>query len=70
VARLEAAGVSVYVFEPATVRDGIDLLWRVAEILACQEAVAPSLQAIEAEYAETQALTRARPAVRVFCPIW
>jgi len=70
VARLEAAGVPVYVFEPATVRDGIDLLWRVAEILACREAVAPSLQAIEAEYTETQALTASRPSVRVFCPIW
>src|SRR5688500_15893864 len=33
VARLEAAGIPVYVFEPTTVRDGIDLLWRVAEIL-------------------------------------
>jgi ABC-type Fe3+-hydroxamate transport system substrate-binding protein len=70
VARLEAAGVSVYVFEPVTVRDGIDLLWRVAEILACREVVAPSLQAIEAAYAETQTLTTARPVVRVFCPIW
>jgi ABC-type Fe3+-hydroxamate transport system substrate-binding protein len=70
VSRLEAVGVPVYVFEPATVRDGIDLLWRVAEILACREAVAPSLQAIEEVYAETQALTASRPSVRVFCPIW
>ena len=70
VARLEAAGVPVYVFEPATVRDGLDLLWRVAEILECREAVARSLQAIEETYAETQALTAARSPVRVFCPIW
>jgi len=70
VAHLEAAGVPVYVFEPTTVRDGIDLLWRVAEILACREAVATSLQTIEDRYAETQALTAARPSVRVFCPIW
>ena len=70
VAHLEAAGVPVYVFEPTTVRDGINLLWRVAEIVACREAVAPSLQAIEDIYAETQALTAARLSVRVFCPIW
>ena len=68
--RLEAVGVPVYVFEPTTVRDGIDLLWQVAEILACREAVALSLQAIEEIYAETQALTASRPSVRVFCPIW
>jgi ABC-type Fe3+-hydroxamate transport system substrate-binding protein len=70
VSRLEAVGVPVYVFEPTTVRDGIDLLWQVAEILACRETVALSLQAIEEIYAETQALTASRPSVRVFCPIW
>jgi ABC-type Fe3+-hydroxamate transport system substrate-binding protein len=70
VARLEAAGIPVYVFEPVTVRDGIELLWRVAEMLACREAVAASLQAIEDIYAETQTLTATRPSARVFCPIW
>ena len=34
VEQLEAAGMPVYVFEPRTVRDGIDLLWRVADLPA------------------------------------
>ncbi len=70
VAQLESAGVPVYVFEPATVRDGIDLLWRVADILECEEEVKFSLQAIEVVYAETQALVAGQSPVRVFCPIW
>src|SRR6266852_2341416 len=36
VEQLAAAGVPVYVFEPRTVRDGIDLLWRVADLLNCR----------------------------------
>ncbi len=68
--RLAAAGVPVYVFEPRTVRDGIDLLWRVAELLGCRAEVAERLEAIEHELADTEAITATRPPVRVFCPIW
>jgi ABC-type Fe3+-hydroxamate transport system substrate-binding protein len=68
--QLAAAGVPVYVFEPRTVRDGIDLLWRVAELLDCRAEVAAPVQAIEQEYAETVALVARRQRVRVFCPIW
>jgi ABC-type Fe3+-hydroxamate transport system substrate-binding protein len=70
VERLEAAGIPVYVFEPRTVRDGIDLLWRLAELLDYRPAVAPMLEAIEADYTETQRLVAGRRRVRVFCPIW
>jgi ABC-type Fe3+-hydroxamate transport system substrate-binding protein len=70
VEQLTAAGLAVYVFAPGTVRDGIDLLWRLAEILDCRRDVAPLLQEIEHAYAETQAQVAARPSVRVFCPIW
>ncbi|MEE9149681.1 MAG: helical backbone metal receptor [Candidatus Tectomicrobia bacterium] len=70
VEQLEAAGVPVYVFEPHSVRDGIDLLWRVADILDCRAEVAPTVREIEQDYADTQALVAARPPVRVFCPIW
>lgn len=70
VAQLEAAGVPVYVFEPRTVRDGIALLWRVAELLGCTAAVTPQMTAIEQEYADTVALVSGRQRVRVFCPIW
>jgi len=70
VAQLAAAGVPVYVFEPRTVRDGLDLLWRVADLLDCRPEVAPHIQAIEQDYAETVALVAGRQRVRVFCPIW
>jgi len=68
--QLAAAGVPVYVFEPCTVRDGIDLLWRVADLLDCRTDVAAPIQAIEQDYAETVALVARRQRVRVFCPIW
>ena len=68
--RLAAAGVPVYVFEPRTVRDGIDLLWRVADLLGCRSEVAGRLEAVEQDLADTEAVATARPPVRVFCPIW
>lgn len=67
---LTQARIPVYVFDPRTVRDGIDLLWRLAELLGCQGQVTPQIQAIELAYAETLALVAQRPRVRVFCPIW
>jgi ABC-type Fe3+-hydroxamate transport system substrate-binding protein len=70
VEQLEAAGIPVYVFEPTTVRAGIDLLWRVAELLDCRAAVAPSVAAIEAAYVDIQNRVGGRPPVRAFCPIW
>ncbi|MGQ4809496.1 Vitamin B12-binding protein [Candidatus Entotheonellaceae bacterium PAL068K] len=70
VEQLDLAGIPVYVFEPRTVRDGIDLLWRLAEILDCRAKVSPRLEEIEAGFAATQALVAQRQRVRVFCPIW
>lgn len=70
VEQLEAAGIPVYVFEPYTVHDGIDLLWRIAEILDCGRDIASFIQEIEQDYAETQTLVARRKPVRVFCPIW
>jgi ABC-type Fe3+-hydroxamate transport system substrate-binding protein len=70
VEQLDAAGIPVYVFEPRTVRDGIDLLWRVADLLCCHAEAAPLLQEIEHDYAETQASVSTRRRVRVFCPVW
>ena len=68
--RLAAAGLPVYVFEPRTVREGIDLLWRVADLLGCRAQVGERIAAIEGDLADTEAAVAARPAVRVFCPIW
>jgi ABC-type Fe3+-hydroxamate transport system substrate-binding protein len=70
VEQLAAAGVSVYVFAPRTVCDGIDLLWRVADLVDCRSEVAGQIQAIEQDYAETVALVARHQRVRVFCPIW
>ena len=70
VEQLEAAHIPVYVFEPTTVRAGIDLLWRVAELLDCRGAVEGSVEAIEAAYADMQTQVAGRSPVRVFCPIW
>ena len=68
--RLADAGLPVYVFEPRSVRDGIDLLWRVADLLGCRPEVAERVEAIERDLADTEALAATRPPVRVFCPIW
>ena len=68
--RLAGAGLPVYVFEPRTVRDGIDLLWRVADLLGCRPQVAERIAAIEHDLADTEAVAAAQPPVRVFCPIW
>jgi ABC-type Fe3+-hydroxamate transport system substrate-binding protein len=70
VEQLEVAGVPVYVFEPRRVRDGIDLLWRVADLLDCRAEMAAQIQAIEQDYADTVAIVAGRRRVRVFCPIW
>jgi ABC-type Fe3+-hydroxamate transport system substrate-binding protein len=70
VEQLQAAGIPVYVFEPRTVRDGIDLLWRLADILNCRNAVTSQITHIEMVYEETRAVVARRRRVRVFCPIW
>ncbi len=70
VEQLEAAGVPVYVFEPRTVRDGIDLLWRIAELLDCLSDVQWMIEEIEHVYADTLETVAQRDRVRVFCPIW
>jgi ABC-type Fe3+-hydroxamate transport system substrate-binding protein len=70
VEQLAAAGIPVYVFEPRTVRDGIDLLWRIADILDCRQEVTGQVTAIETVYEETRAIVATRRRLRVFCPIW
>ena len=70
VEQLATAGVPVYVFAPHTVRDGIDLLWRVADLLDCRSEVTEQIQAIEQDYTETVARVARHQRVRVFCPIW
>jgi ABC-type Fe3+-hydroxamate transport system substrate-binding protein len=66
VERLEAAGISVWVTYPRSVRDGVALLRELAELGGAR---AEQVDPIEAAVAAAEA---ARPArgVRVFCPIW
>jgi ABC-type Fe3+-hydroxamate transport system substrate-binding protein len=73
--RLEAAGISVWVTYPRTVREGAELLAEMAALGAAPEVrahvVKPVLRAVEdaeAALAELRA-SGARPP-RVFCPIW
>ena len=68
--RLDAMHIPVYVFEPRTVRDGIDLLCRIAELLDCLREVQSTLEAIEDTYQQTLKRSASRQPVRVFCPIW
>jgi ABC-type Fe3+-hydroxamate transport system substrate-binding protein len=70
VAQLEAAGIPVFVFEPRTVRHGIDMLWRIADLLDCRTEIRPLLEEIEQDYRQTRELVAQRPRVSVFCPIW
>jgi ABC-type Fe3+-hydroxamate transport system substrate-binding protein len=70
VEQLQAAGISVYVFEPHTVRHGIDLLWRLADILDCYNEVVSQITLIETVYEETRTMVARRQRLRVFCPIW
>lgn len=70
VEQLAASGLAVYVFAPRTVREGLALLWRMAELLACRHTVAAEIAAVAQAYADTVARTAQRRRVRVFCPIW
>jgi ABC-type Fe3+-hydroxamate transport system substrate-binding protein len=69
VERLEAAGLTVWVTYPRTVREGAALLRALAALGAGPEAVAAVVEPVEAAVDEAE---RARPARRVpvFCPIW
>jgi iron complex transport system substrate-binding protein len=66
---MEAAGLSVWVTFPKTVRQSLDVLWAIVGIFRNQEA-AIRLQYLEksVEWAES-ALAEQQPR-RVFCPIW
>lgn len=68
--QLAAMHIPVFVFEPHTVREGIDLLWRIAALLGCQSEVQATLNEIEDVYRQTLNVTSSRPRRRVFCPIW
>jgi ABC-type Fe3+-hydroxamate transport system substrate-binding protein len=69
VARLEAAGVAVWVTYPRTVRDAAALLRELAQLGAPPRALRERVEPLEAEVARAEASRPAR-ATRFFCPVW
>lgn len=69
VERVAAAGISVWLTYPRTVRDGVELLRALAGLGAEPETVRRVVEPVERALAEAEAVRPLRP-VRVFCPIW
>jgi len=66
---LEQAGVRVWVTFPRSVREAMDVLWKLLDLYRIPQSV-PRLQVLEAtlDWTERAAAEVHRP--RVFCPIW
>ncbi|HBZ69825.1 MAG TPA: ABC transporter substrate-binding protein [Deltaproteobacteria bacterium] len=69
VERVRAAGISVWVTYPRTVRDGAALLREIARLGATAEAIREVVEPVEAALRVALA-RRPGPAQRVFCPVW
>jgi ABC-type Fe3+-hydroxamate transport system substrate-binding protein len=70
VEQLRAWGIPVWVTYPRTVSAGIALIRELGEVTDAAEAGGALADDLERRYRETRARTGARPAARVFCPIW
>ena len=66
---LEAAGLTVFVGYPRTVRDSVEELCTIAKLIGAG-LVRSLLSPLEDEIARQESLREERPTVRVFCPIW
>lgn len=69
VEKLDAAGLTVWVTYPRTVREGAALLREMAALGASREAIAAVVEPVEAAVAEAERSAPTRR-TRVFCPIW
>ena len=67
---LEAAGLSVWVSYPRTVRDGALLLRELCDLGAPASARRDVLEPVERAVAEAECAAKRGGRVRVFCPIW
>lgn len=67
---LIAAGLTVYVTLPTTVREGIDLMETMAVMTDSLERAWPLIQEARSALAEAEAVRQGRTPLRVFCPIW
>lgn len=69
VEQLEAAGVSVWVTHPKTVRQATDILWILAGLFKNQSAVV-RLEALETSLDWARSAAKESKPLRYFCPIW
>lgn len=66
---LEAEGVRVWVTFPRSVREAMDVLWKLIDLYRLPQAV-PRLQSLEATLEWTERASGEVDRRRVFCPIW
>jgi len=66
---LEAAGVTVWVTHPKSVRQAMDILWTLAGLFKSQ-ASAVRLEALETALDWTKSAAKENEPLRYFCPIW
>ena len=69
VERLEQAGLRVWVTFPRSVREAMDVLWKLLDLYRLPQA-APRLQVLEATLDWTERASAETQRPRVFCPIW
>jgi ABC-type Fe3+-hydroxamate transport system substrate-binding protein len=67
---LQSRGVSVFICFPQTVAEAMATLRALAQATGAETQAQPVLTRINSAYAHTIAVTKGRPKVRVFCPIW
>ena len=67
---LSERGVTLYVTAPRTVADGIVMIEKLGEVLACRTTSGPLAAHLRAVYERVTNESAQGPRLRVFCPIW
>jgi ABC-type Fe3+-hydroxamate transport system substrate-binding protein len=66
---LQAAGIPIWVTQPNTVRDAIELLWQIMEVFE-EASMVHRVRLIEITYEMMRRYAEQNPPVRAFVPIW
>ncbi|MCS6871785.1 MAG: helical backbone metal receptor, partial [Anaerolineae bacterium] len=66
---LQAAGIPIWVTQPNTVRDAIELLWQIMEVFE-EASMVHRVRLIEITYETMRRYAEQNPPVRAFVPIW